>query len=119
MRLPNERHQIPEPTGKTRGFHFRQLKVQKVTVTEEGEILALAHHLIVSEDIDEDKLVVVVLFHEYKVRDSTGVVINARARESRNERESPDARRKDKTPPRIKSNIPDDKLFIRDRDKRL
>lgn len=45
-------HQIPQNNENSGGFHFEQLKVQKVTVTEDGDILALTHHLIISEDID-------------------------------------------------------------------
>ena len=66
LRLPIE-NQIPEKKQKSRGFVFGALKVQKVTVSKEKEILPLGHHLVITEKIDENELFVldVVFFHSF------------------------------------------------------
>lgn len=52
---------------KSRGFVFETLKVQKVTVSKEREILPLGHHFFITEEIDENELFVlgVVFFHSF------------------------------------------------------
>ena len=67
LRLPIE-NQIPETIGKSQGFVISELKVQKVTVSKEGEILPLRHNLVISEEIDKDKSVLLlgfVFFHNF------------------------------------------------------
>ena len=66
LRLPIE-NQIPETIGKSRGFVFETLKVQKVTISKEGEILPLIHNLIISEEVDKNELFIldVVFFHSF------------------------------------------------------
>ena len=66
LRLPIE-NQIPETKQKSWGFVVETLKVQKVTVSKEREILPLGHHLVITEEIDENELfvLVVVFFHSF------------------------------------------------------
>ena len=45
---------------KNSGKRISDLKVQKVAVTKEKEILALEHHLFVTEEIDENEFVLLL-----------------------------------------------------------
>lgn len=79
LRLPIE-NQIPEIIGKSQGFVFRELKVQKVTVSKESGILALVHNLIVSEEIDKNESVLLLGFVFFHSFDKIGTLLRQELR---------------------------------------